>query len=109
MSMSDKVTIEDILKEKPKSIVLQARTLVQLSDLNGSVADVIKDIEDLKKNNRDEHKSIVELIAENKKETKEELKDCIKGKWFKIVAVIGTALLILFNIWDRVQQYYIGG
>jgi len=111
----NKVTIEDILKDKPNNRLLLAKILVQTTATNGNVAGVIKEMEQIKQKHHEEHTDCLELVAKNREYTddcmadvKTELKDTVKGKWFKIIAIIGSALLILFNVWDRVQQYYIG-
>lgn len=89
-----KVTIEEILAEKPKSIVLQARTLVQLTILNGTVAGQIEKLDELKTLNQQEHKTI------NKK---------VDGKMSaKLVGIVGGLIglaVIVISVLDYLQNF----
>lgn len=109
----DNIPKEELMGKPVKDLVVEI--LLQTKHTNGQVAQNCKDIEHLKSDNYTQHEAILEVIEKNKtsseKETdgiRIELKDTVKGKWFKVIAGVGTTLLIAFNVWDRIQQYYIG-
>jgi len=87
----DKVSVEDLFKKPAKEI--QIMTYLQSVKINGQVA---RNIESIEKN-----AICIEGI-------KDELKDKIGIKLFKIITIISAALLVAFNVWDRVQNYYGG-
>ena len=87
----DKVSVEDLFKKDTKEILIM--TYMQTVKTNAQVARNIKDIE--------ENASRIKVI-------KTELKDKIGVKLFKIITIIAMALLVVFNVWDRVQNFYGG-
>ena len=87
----DKVSVEDLFKKPAKEI--QIMTYLQAVKTNGQVA---KNIENIEKN-----ASCIETI-------KTDVKDKIGVKLFKIITIIAMALLVAFNVWDRIQNFYGG-
>ena len=87
----DKVSVEDLFKKPAKEI--QIMTYLQAVKTNAQVA---KNIENIEKN-----ASCIETI-------KTDVKDKIGVKLFKIITIIAMALLVAFNVWDRIQNFYGG-
>ena len=87
----DKVSVEDLFKKDTKEILIM--TYMQAVKTNSQVAENIKNIEE---------------NAICVKDIKTELKDKIGIKLFKIITIISGALLVAFNVWDRVQNFYGG-
>ena len=87
----DKVSVEDLFKKDTKEILIM--TYMQAVKTNAQVA---KNIENIEKN-----ASCIETI-------KTDVKDKIGVKLFKIITIIAMALLVAFNVWDRIQNIYGG-
>ena len=87
----DKVSVEDLFKKDTKEILIM--TYLQAVKTNAQVA---KNIENIEKN-----ASCIETI-------KTDVKDKIGVKLFKIITIIAMALLVAFNVWDRIQNFYGG-
>ena len=87
----DKLSVGDLLKKPAKEI--QIMTYLQAVKTNAQVA---KNIENIEKN-----ASCIETI-------KTDVKDKIGVKLFKIITIIAMALLVAFNVWDRIQNFYGG-
>ena len=87
----DKVSVEDLFKKPTKDILIM--TYLQAAKTNAQVA---KNIENIEKN-----ASCIETI-------KTDVKDKIGVKLFKIITIIAMALLVAFNVWDRIQNFYGG-